>query len=257
MQNTQDLEPPVKGATRANRLVQCGLLLALACAFALLLAGPAYRMGWLPLEVALKIVVAAALIAWLAAALQSLALLQLWGKRLPEWQLLALLGLCLAAAVALPPLMLYARMKSLPYLHDISTDTENPPDLLAVPAQPTFTRKVTRYPLESSRLQQQGYPDIAPLVLPVPADQAFAHAVAVAQSMDWDIVSIAPQERTIEATATSLLFGFKDDVVIRVTPQGNASRVDMRSVSRVGTSDFGVNAGRIRSYLHKLRLHYP
>ena len=64
----------------------------------------------------------------------------------------------------------------------------------------------------------------------------------VARSMGWDIVAVAPPEMRIEATATTLLFGFKDDVVIRVAAQGAGSRIDMRSLSRVGGSDFGVNA---------------
>jgi uncharacterized protein (DUF1499 family) len=49
-----------------------------------------------------------------------------------------------------------------------------------------------------------------------------------------------------------LLFGFKDDIVVRVTPSGNGSRVDVRSLSRVGRSDFGVNANRVRKFLRQL-----
>jgi uncharacterized protein (DUF1499 family) len=71
--------------------------------------------------------------------------------------------------------------------------------------------------------------------------------------MGWDIVSVSPAELRIEATATTLLFGFKDDVVIRVTAQDNASRVDIRSLSRVGVSDLGTNARRVRSFLSELK----
>ncbi len=70
--------------------------------------------------------------------------------------------------------------------------------------------------------------------------------------MGWIIVAVEPQEMRIEATDTSLLFGFKDDIVIRVTGHGNGSRIDMRSLSRVGKGDFGVNAKRIRSFMEKL-----
>ena len=70
--------------------------------------------------------------------------------------------------------------------------------------------------------------------------------------MGWEIVATVPAEGRIEATDTSLLFGFKDDIVIRVAAQGAGSRVDARSVSRVGRSDFGVNAKRIRKYFASL-----
>ena len=70
--------------------------------------------------------------------------------------------------------------------------------------------------------------------------------------MGWDIVAVAPGDLRIEATDTTLLFGFKDDIVVRVTPSGNGSRVDVRSLSRVGKSDFGVNANRIRKFLRQL-----
>ena len=70
--------------------------------------------------------------------------------------------------------------------------------------------------------------------------------------MGWEIVSVAPNELRIEATDTTLLFGFKDDVVIRVRPQAQGSIIDVRSLSRVGGSDFGTNAKRIRAFLRKV-----
>jgi uncharacterized protein (DUF1499 family) len=70
--------------------------------------------------------------------------------------------------------------------------------------------------------------------------------------MGWDIVATAPDKLRLEATATTLLFGFKDDVVVRVTPQAQGSIVDVRSLSRVGGSDFGANAKRVRTYLKRL-----
>ena len=70
--------------------------------------------------------------------------------------------------------------------------------------------------------------------------------------MGWDVVAAAPEALRIEATDTTLLFGFKDDVVVRVTPQAQGSVVDVRSLSRVGGSDFGTNAKRVRAYLRRL-----
>src|SRR5207237_3453093 len=100
--------------------------------------------------------------------------------------------------------------------------------------------------------QRTGYPDIAPLLLDRPPAQVFAAAERSARAMGWDIAAAVPEEGRIEATDTTLLFGFKDDVVIRVAPNAGGTRVDVRSLSRVGGSDVGVNATRVRSFLQRL-----
>jgi len=101
-------------------------------------------------------------------------------------------------------------------------------------------------------LQQQAYPDLAPVILELPPRAAFDLALTVARASGWEIVAAAPEDNRIEATATTLLFGFKDDIVIRITPAGGGSRVDVRSVSRVRRSDLGTNAARIREFLRRL-----
>jgi uncharacterized protein (DUF1499 family) len=70
--------------------------------------------------------------------------------------------------------------------------------------------------------------------------------------MGWEVASAAPEALRIEATDSTLLFGFKDDVVVRITPQGSGSVVDVRSLSRIGGSDLGTNAKRVRAYLRRL-----
>ena len=75
----------------------------------------------------------------------------------------------------------------------------------------------------------------------------------MARDLGWEIVEASPSEGRIEATARTFWFGFKDDVVVRVTPSGDGSRIDVRSVSRVGKSDVGANAKRIRTYLERLQ----
>ena len=87
----------------------------------------------------------------------------------------------------------------------------------------------------------------------MPPDRALARAEAAARALGWKIVAAAPGQGRLEATATTRWFGFKDDVVVRVTPASGGSRVDIRSVSRVGKSDLGVNARRIRAFLAALR----
>jgi uncharacterized protein (DUF1499 family) len=73
--------------------------------------------------------------------------------------------------------------------------------------------------------------------------------------MGWELVASDSAAGRIEATATTPWFGFKDDVVVRVRPDGSGSRIDVRSVSRVGKSDVGANAKRIRTYLADIASH--
>jgi len=90
------------------------------------------------------------------------------------------------------------------------------------------------------------------MMLPVPPAQAFDRALQTAREMGWTVVDSNSGEGRIEATDTTFWFGFKDDIVIRITPADQGSRIDLRSVSRVGRSDVGTNAKRIRKYLKKL-----
>ena len=90
------------------------------------------------------------------------------------------------------------------------------------------------------------------MTLPAPPRQAFDRALATARSLGWDIVASDPPAGRIEATDTTFWFGFKDDVVIRIRPQGSGARLDVRSKSRVGRSDVGANAARIRRFRQAL-----
>jgi len=137
-----------------------------------------------------------------------------------------------------------------PRIHDISTDLDNPPQFVAV--------ALLRQGLPESggaavaAQQLKGYPDLKTSVLSVPMQQAFQSALETAREMGWQIVAQVPAEGRIEATDTTFWFGFKDDIVIRIRPQGPGSRVDMRSLSRVGGSDFGTNAKRVREVLRRI-----
>jgi uncharacterized protein (DUF1499 family) len=113
-------------------------------------------------------------------------------------------------------------------------------------------RNAVDYPASTAAEQRKGYPDVGPLMLPLAPPVAFERAVQAARAMGWDIVNTAPDKLRLEATDTTLLFGFKDDIVVRVTPQAQGSVVDVRSLSRVGGSDFGTNAKRVRDYLKRL-----
>ncbi|MBJ6726290.1 DUF1499 domain-containing protein [Geomesophilobacter sediminis] len=142
-----------------------------------------------------------------------------------------------------------------PKIHDITTDIATPPEFDAVIP---YRGGPVPYPGASVAVQQrEAYPDIRTLVLPVPAEQAFKHAVGEVQDLGWQIVAMDPVHGRIEATDTTFWFGFKDDVVIRITPAGKRSLLDIRSVSRVGISDVGTNAQRVRNFIRAMSRQFP
>lgn len=148
-----------------------------------------------------------------------------------------------------------------PPIHDITTDINNPPAFVAVaPLRADAPNPVEYAGEETAALQREAYPDIRTMAYPVEVDEVFAEALAVAENMGWEVVAVEEAEGRIEATATTRWFRFKDDVVIRVQPgTGGMTLVDMRSKSRVGRSDIGVNAARIRAFREALnaRLQNP
>jgi len=235
-------------------LARSALAASLLCAGAALLAGPAYRMGWLALGAAFDTLRWATFGAIAAGGLALLAggSLVLLGAK--PGRAAAVLALVVAALVAGPLLYTYRQAQGLPKIHDISTDTAEPPAFVAVLPLRKNARNPVDYKAETAAQQARGYPDIAPLKLDVSPAQAFERAERVARAMGWQIVAAAPDALRLEATDTTLFFGFKDDIVIRIRAQsaGQGSVVDVRSLSRIGGSDIGTNAKRVRSFLSKL-----
>lgn len=230
------------------------VLLTAAAAVLLLLGAPlGYRLGWWHFRTGLQ-----GLQPWAAYVGLAAAVLAIVALAVPKVRARGALALAAALAVGLAtfyvPYQWQQRARSVPRIHDISTDTENPPLFVAVlPLRQGAENTAAYGGKEVAEQQRKGYPDIQPLVLAVPPQVAFARALDTAESMGWTLVASSPAEGRIEATDKTLFYGFKDDVVIRVAPAGNGSRVDVRSVSRVGRSDIGINAQRIRQYLAKLK----
>jgi uncharacterized protein (DUF1499 family) len=140
-----------------------------------------------------------------------------------------------------------------PRIHDISTDTDHTPPFVAVlPLRAGALNPAEYGGPEIAAQQHAGYADLAPITMNVPPARAFDRALAAARTMGWELVASDPAAGRIEATDTTFWFGFKDDVVVRVTPAPGGSRVDVRSLSRVGGSDIGTNAARIRKYVKTL-----
>jgi uncharacterized protein (DUF1499 family)/uncharacterized membrane protein (DUF485 family) len=166
---------------------------------------------------------------------------------------LAVIGVLLGAVLTAIPVRASRRL-SMPPIHDITTDTQNPPQYVAIVPLRAGAPNSLAYGGEKVAAQQRkAYPDIQPLTLPVPPAQAFERALAAVRKMGWNLVAADADAGRIEATDTTFWYRFKDDVVVRIRPAGAGSRIDVRSVSRIGGGDLGTNARRVRAYLNALK----
>jgi len=154
---------------------------------------------------------------------------------------------------ALPPVVLIFTVMSsasgVPPIHDITTDTDDPPLFdSGVYYRGKEANSIEIKP-DAIALQLEAYPDLGTIITDLSPDDAFNRASDVAELLEWDIYNSDPANGTLEASYTSLWFGFVDDIVIRIRRSGSGSEVDLRSVSRVGQSDLGANAARIRAFI--------
>ena len=236
-----------------RRLAVLALSLAVVAAAAVLVAGPGYRFGGWGLGGAFLLLRWGAMLGLAAAALGTLATVVALAQRARRGGVIGIITLVVGLAAFGIPWRMQQQAHRVPPIHDITTDTDDPPAFVAVlPLRKNAPNPAQYAGAELAAQQKQGYPELAPLVLPVPPRAAFELALDTARRSGWEIVAAVPEDNRIEATATTDWFGFKDDIVIRIKPAGTGSRVDMRSVSRVGHSDLGTNARRIRDFLRQL-----
>lgn len=160
-----------------------------------------------------------------------------------------------ASVLALPALVMTAVIlgggRGAVLTHDISTDTANPPQFVAAISQRGINSNPLDYSAEEATLQQQGYPDIKPIVSTLDSKAAFARAIQLVEASGWEIYRRDENAGVIEAVASTFWFGFKDDIIVRITPATNGSTIDIRSVSRVGKGDMGTNAKRVRLFIEQ------
>ncbi|HWR58534.1 MAG TPA: DUF1499 domain-containing protein [Thermodesulfovibrionales bacterium] len=248
---------PIREEDRSRRslpgFTSVGFALCIAVAFAAALSGFGSRWDFWHFRTGFTILTFASLGGIVSSLLCFAGLVISFRRNMWRSFILCCAGLALGLTIFGIPFSWYLAARQLPKIHDITTDTENPPEFAAV----ILLRRNAPNPPEYggpdvASKQREAYPDMKPLVLDVPAGKAFDKARTAARRMGWEIVSANKQDLRIEATDTTAWFGFKDDVVIRITPLDDSSRVDIRSVSRVGLGDVGTNAQRIRRYLKRL-----
>lgn len=188
-----------------------------------------------------------------------------FGKRLAADGSLKLAAFALIGAVAaglgyyIPASYVPGEGENIPPIHDISTDTVNPPEFVAVLPLRADAPNTTVYggtddvtPQTLAEMQTDAYPDLTTRTLSEPPDVVFERALAAVDRLGWELVAQVPGEGRIEATDTTFWYRFKDDVVIRIQPGPNGTTVDARSLSRVGRGDAGTNARRLRAFFDVL-----
>ncbi|HEU0078033.1 MAG TPA: DUF1499 domain-containing protein [Longimicrobiaceae bacterium] len=238
-----------------SRFALAAFALALVAGAMVLAAGPGTRAGWWDFRTGFSLLRWGAYLGILAAVVCLAAAVRSWRMN-GRW--LALAGVAIALVAVLVPWSFRRGASGAPPIHDVTTDTRNPPAFVAVAPLRADAPNPVAYEGEAVAAQQrQAYPDIGPVMMTAPQSVVFDDALAAAREMGWEIVDSSREQGRIEATATTTWFGFKDDVVIRVMPASGVTRVDVRSKSRVGRGDAGANAARVRGYLERLRNRRP
>ena len=175
----------------------------------------------------------------------------------------AVVSALLAGAALMVPLKMKAAFEANPFIHEVTTDFENPPAIIAAASlprkNPAEYRGADPVPQSTdgstvAEAQKKAFPDIQPILVAVDLESARDDARAVIADMKMEILAEGPDGDQsgagwrIEAVHTSTWFGFKDDFIVRLTPRDDGVQVDLRSKSRVGGSDLGANAARVRDF---------
>jgi hypothetical protein len=212
------------------------------------------RSGLLEIQPALATFAGALVVAVLALVLAFAAFVVIWLEGLAGIGA-ALSAMAISLAVLAYPAYFGLKAYRLPWIYDVTTDPIDPPRYEALArVRPRDANPIAYAGLYAAEQQRAAYPEIGPLGVGAPAQAAYDAALAVVTKRKWRIVEArTPQagrrDGRIEAVARTPIMGFRDDVVVRVRADGDGARVDVRSSSRYGTFDFGVNAARIRSLL--------
>lgn len=164
--------------------------------------------------------------------------------------IMALLLSTIAIAI---PLSMLNKGKSVPPIHDISTDLVNPPEFVAIaPLRADAPNPVEYAGVEVATQQRAAYPELQTLNYTQSKSELVEATKQAIDHLGWQLVNIDTNQGIIEATDRTMWFGFKDDVIVRISDNGSKRLVDIRSKSRVGGSDLGKNAERIHGFIEEL-----
>ena len=240
-----------------SRLAIWARRIALFSLVAALLSIVIVRSGILEIEPALATFGGALLLAVIGILLALASFVVIWKDGLGGLSY-GLTAVAIGLALGAYPLYLGYKWYQLPPISDITTDPIDPPRFEAIARlRPRGANPSAYAGLYAAEQQRAAYPDIEPLMVTVAPAAAYEAARAIIEKRKWRIVDARePQlnrrEGRIEAVARTPIMGFRDDVVVRVRTASGGARIDIRSASRYGRTDFGANASRIRSLVEDI-----
>jgi len=228
------------------------LYLSFAITITFLFSGYGYQWDIWPLGLAFTLLRYSA---YAAIAVSVISLISIWFLRKSRARAIsyAVIAFLFTGIISGTALYWQHRAQSVPPIHDITTDFDNPPEFVAMVRLRADAPNPHEYDAEQASSQRQAYPQIEPLYIDYELQEVMDVAVMIVTQRGWELVAINRNDGRIEATEKLPWFGFKDDVVLRfIEDEEGHTRVDMRSKSRVGRSDLGVNARRIHQFLNEL-----
>ena len=225
-------------------------LISLIAFLLVALPGPLYKYGLVELSTAFtgfKFGVFAGIAALV------LLVLQIIFKRKTVTLGSTIVAVVLSAIAIAMPLSMMNKGKNVPPIHDISTDLTNPPEFVAIaPLRADAPNSVAYDGIETAQQQRDAYPDLKTLTYMQSQPELMEATEQAVNNLGWELVNVDANKGLIEATDSTMWFGFKDDVVVRIIDNGSERLVDIRSKSRVGGSDLGKNAERIHDFINEL-----
>jgi len=248
------LDAPTLQSPFARRSRTCAVFSVQLVIAAILL----HRFFSLPTSLALAIFL-------IALAGAAIAILLSLGSLVAIWRdgrggaLNATIGLFLGLALLAWPLGVMVIYRDVPAISDITTDTITPPSFVALAPERIGLANPAAYPGAAvAKLQLAAYPDIRPVIVPRAVDDTWEVLGDTIKRLHWRVAGTTPptagQPGYIEAVDRTLILGFSDDIIVRVIGNAEETRIDVRSASRYGKSDFGANAKRIRQLFGELKL---
>ncbi len=240
------METPSRVATLALHLGVAGVL-------ALVVGPVAIQLGALSPYAGFAIFAFGGLLCGLLALV--LGMIGLWRTRATtgrEGRGRALRGALLGAAILALIAGAAGSGRGVPAINDITTNPDDPPVFAHAGQLPGNEGRDLSYPSDFAAKQRAGYPDLAPIRVELSPPDALYQCLRAAEFLGWQVTHDNQEGGTLEATETSRIFRFVDDISVRVRPDGTGSVIDVRSKSRVGRGDLGANAKRIEAFRKKL-----
>jgi uncharacterized protein (DUF1499 family) len=245
------IDSPSRFSRWTSRVAVFSLVLVAAAVFL-------HRIFGMPTAVAFNVVAVAYAGALVAVIMALIASIGVWRHGSPGTARIVV-GLVVGLVLLAAPLLLIPLAREHPPINDLTTDPANPPVFEDLARQRGPGTNPAAYPgAKFAAEQYKAYPDLKPIVVTRPASETFDLTVEALKRLRYDIISEKPNTEgeitggTVEAVDRTLVLGFYDDIVLRVTGTDEQARIDIRSSSRFGRYDFGRNAERIREIMKEI-----